>query len=280
MALFNYLGTAGPKWANDLVYWVQYIGIYFKDVFDAIVGYLKPFMAAMKLAMDSLKLFAEGTAELKKGNIDTALTAYTMGTVGLAGAAITNFAAPTVGMGIAGNIMEGSAAARNQRIAELDKKRAAGTLVPNLFGDIKNAFNSVPELANIGKAFGSVGTKADDIYGRIAKNMQGLPGLPPDLNYGGRPVQPTGPIGGNKSLDTLKEISDNTKKTSDILSLRTQTLGGGELAKLGVTSTELKGGARVNSPGLRTAPTLIEQGLRAFMNEQSRKGDVNKPFRR
>jgi len=280
-ALFNYLGTVGPQWANDLVYWVQYVGLYFKDVFDAIVGYLKPFMAAMKMAMGSLKQFATGTQALKEGNIIDAIGYYGGGIGEMIGSAVTSFVAPTIGMGIAGGVMEDSAAAREKRIAELDKKRAAGTLVPNLFGDIKNAFNSVPELANIGKAFGSVGTKADDIYSRIAKNMQAMPNLPDGLNYGNRPVQPTGAIGGgNKSLDTLKEIATNTGKTADRLSLRTQTLGGGELAKLGVTATELRGGARVNSPGLRTAPTLIEQGLRAFMNEQSRKGDVNNPYRR
>ena len=139
----------------------------------------------------------------------------------------------------------------------------------------------MPELANIGAAFGSVGTKADDIYARIQNNMKAMPSLPDGLTYGNRPVQPTGPIGGgNKSLDTLKEIATNTGKTADRLSLRTQTLGGGELAKLGVTPTELRGGARVNSPGLRTAPSLIEQGLRAFMSEQSRKGNPDMPFRR
>ena len=137
------------------------------------------------------------------------------------------------------------------------------------------------QLANIGAAFGSVGTKADDIYARIQNNMKAMPSLPDGLTYGNRPVQPTGPIGGgNKSLDTLKEIATNTGKTADRLSLRTQTLGGGELAKLGVTPTELRGGARVNSPGLRTAPSLIEQGLRAFMSEQSRKGNPDMPFRR
>lgn len=280
-ALFNYLGEQGPKWANELVYWVKYVGLYFKDVFDAIIGYLTPFMAAMKMAMGAMKSFALGTAALKRGELDIAATEYVLSTGQFIGSAVTGFVAPTIGLGLAGNVMDDTAAARNKRIAELDKQKAAGTLVPNLFGDIKNAFNSVPELANIGAAFGSVGTKANDIYARIAQNMQALPNLPPDLNYGGRPVQPTGALGGgNKSLDTLKEISDNTKKTADELKLRTQTLGGGELAKLGVTSTELKGGARVNSPGLRTAPTLIEQGLRAFINEQSRKGDVNNPFRR
>jgi tape measure domain-containing protein len=280
-ALFNYLGTVGPQWANDLVYWVQYVGTYFKDVFDAIVGYLQPFMAAMKMAMGSLKQFATASKALKEGNLVDAIGYAVGGTGEMIGSAVTSFVAPSIGLGIAGNIMDGSAGAREQRIAELDRKRAAGTLVPNLFGDIKNAFNSVPELANIGKAFGSVGTKADDIYGRIAKNMQAMPTLPDGLNYGNRPVQPTGAIGGgNKSLDTLKEIATNTGKTADRLSLRTQTLGGGELAKLGVTPTELRGGARVNSPGLRTAPSLIEQGLRAFMSEQSRRGDVNNPLRR
>lgn len=280
-ALFNYLGTVGPQWANDIVYWVQYVGTYFKDVFDAIVAYLQPFMASMKMAMLSLKMFAEGTKALKEGNIGAAIGEYAGGVGVMTASAVTGFVAPTIGLGMAGASMEGSAGARDKRIAELDKKRAAGTLVPNLFGEIKNAFNSVPELKNIGAAFGSVGTKADDIYGRIQKNMQAMPTLPDGLNYGNRPVQPTGPIGGgNKSLDTLKEIATNTGKTADRLALRTQTLGGGELAKLGVTPTELRGGARVNSPGLRTAPSLIEQGLRAFMSEQSRKGNPDMPFRR
>lgn len=280
-ALFNYLGQQGPKWANELIYWIKYVGLVFKEAFDTMKSFLTPFVQTFQVLMWSLKRFAEGTKALQEGDLTYAIGNYGLGITGIAGATVMGLAAPVAGIGQAAADAVGREGKTNAAFAELERQRAAGTLGKDFASGITNAFNSVPELANIGKAFGSVGTKANDIYGRIAQNMQALPNLPPDLNYGGRPVQPTGALGGgNKSLDTLKEISDNTKKTADELKLRTQTLGGGELAKLGVTATELKGGARINSPGLRTAPTLIEQGLRAFINEQSRKGDVNNPFRR
>lgn len=280
-ALFNYLGEQGPKWANELIYWIKYVGLVFKEIFEGIKSFLTPFIQTFKVLMESLKAFADGTAALKRGELDVAVGAYALGTAGIAASTVMGIAAPVAGLGQAAADAGKREGATNAAFADLERQRKAGTLGKDFISGITGAIGSVPELANIGKAFGSVGTKADDIYARIAQNMQAMPNLPPDLNYGGRPVQPTGPIGGgNKSLDTLKEISDNTKKTADELKLRTQTLGGGELAKLGVTATELKGGARINSPGLRTAPTLIEQGLRAFINEQSRKGDVNNPFRR
>lgn len=279
-ALFNYLGEQGPKWANELIYWVKYVGLVFKEVFEGIKSFLTPFVQTVQVLMASLKAFAEGTAALKRGELDVAIGAYALGTGGIALSTVMGLAAPVAGIGQAAADYSKRESATQAAFANLEKQRKAGTLGSDFASGITNAIGSVPAFANIGAAFNSVGTTADDIYARIAQNMQAMPNLPPDLAYGGRPVQPTGPFGGNKSLDTLKEISDNTKKTADELKLRTQTLGGGELAKLGVTSTELKGGARINSPGLRTAPTLIEQGLRAFINEQSRKGDVNNPFRR
>jgi tape measure domain-containing protein len=280
-ALFTYLKEQGPTWANELIYWVKYIGLVFKEVFEGIKSFMTPFVQTFQVLMWSLKRFAEGTKSLKEGDLTGAIGNYGLGVTGIAGATVMGLVAPVAGLGQAAADAAGRDDKTKSAFAELEKQRKAGTLGKDFVGGITSAFNSVPELKNIGEAFGSVGTKADDIYGRIAKNMQAMPTLPDGLNYGNRPVQPTGAIGGgNKSLDTLKEIATNTGKTADRLSLRTQTLGGGELAKLGVTPTELRGGARVNSPGLRTAPSLIEQGLRSFMSEQSRKGDPSRPFRR
>lgn len=280
-SLFNYLGEQGPKWANELIYWVKYVGLVFEQVFEGVKSFLTPFVQSFKVLMESLKAFSEGTAALKRGEVDAAIGAYALGTAGIAVSTVMGIASPVAGVGQAAADFANRETATNAKFADLEKQRKAGTLGKDFVNGITSAVGSVPELANIGAAFGSVGTKADDIYARIQNNMKAMPALPDGLNYGNRPVQPTGPIGGgNKSLDTLKEIATNTGKTADRLSLRTQTLGGGELAKLGVTPTELRGGARVSSPGLRTAPSLIEQGLRAFMSEQSRKGNPDMPFRR
>jgi hypothetical protein len=89
--------------------------------------------------------------------------------------------------------------------------------------------------------------------------------------------------------NTLKEIADNTGKTADRLSLRTQTLGGGELAKLGITGTELGSGGSPDVSGLisarnkladsrpaestiRSAPTQLEEAVSGVVRLNIKRG--------
>jgi tape measure domain-containing protein len=280
MALFKYLEGNAPKWINELIYWLKYAYLVGKEVFDGMMSFLTPFVQTFQVLVWSVKQFVAGAKMMKEGNIVGALGEFVAGTAGIAAGTVMGIAAPVAGVGQAAADFAQREDATKAAFANLERQRNAGTLGKDMMKGFSDAFNSVPELANIGKAFGSVGTTADSIYGRISQNMKALPELPPGLNYGKRPTQ--GEVGGmgDKSVGTLKEIASNTKKTADELSLRTQTLGGGQLAKLGVTSTELAGGARVNSPGLRTAPTLIEQGLRQFYSEESRRGTFGSPIRR
>ncbi len=102
----------------------------------------------------------------------------------------------------------------------------------------------VPDL--MGKMLADSGRYAAMING----SMQGLPGLPNNLNYGG-----FRDLGRDKESGveaTLERIERNTKSAADSLSLRRQALGGGELAALGVTPAELRGGAGRGNGGAST----------------------------
>ena len=74
-----------------------------------------------------------------------------------------------------------------------------------------------------------------------------------------RKRDPFGAINSDKDKDTkdvkkhLQKIESNTKKSADLLDLRRQTIGGGELASLGVTGAELAG------MGMRTRSELTLQ---------------------
>jgi hypothetical protein len=70
-----------------------------------------------------------------------------------------------------------------------------------------------------------------------------------------------------KSLD---RISNNTRKSADLLDLRNQTIGGGRLAGLGITGPEFAGmGMRVQSDFSRAKPisadTMVNRGIKTMI---------------
>ena len=82
----------------------------------------------------------------------------------------------------------------------------------------------------------------DDFTKRINASLGPLADIPSDLIYGGGKAG--GSAGGDTGEDPIERlllaIEKNTRQSADSLSLRAQTLGGGELAGLGVTPQELR----------------------------------------
>lgn len=73
-----------------------------------------------------------------------------------------------------------------------------------------------------------------------------------------------------KTQETLQRIESNTRRSADALDLRTQTLGGGALGKLGVTGTELAGmGMRTQTELSRAKPisadTMVNRGIKQMI---------------
>jgi tape measure domain-containing protein len=137
-------------------------------------------------------------------------------------------------------------------------------------------------------ALGAVPDLAGE-YGRAIRDMLGPQGLPPGMIYGG--AQGTaGGMGGDSIGGILGKIADNTKTTADALTLRRETLGGGQLGQMGVTAGELAvgggGGIRMGdffgggNNGLIPAGTELERSVRRIMRDEARKNGTPGIMRR
>jgi hypothetical protein len=126
-------------------------------------------------------------------------------------------------------------------------------------------------------------------YGRAIRDMLGPQGLPPGMIFGG--AQGTaGGMGGDSIGGILGKIADNTKTTADALTLRRETLGGGQLGQMGVTAGELAvgggGGIRMGdffgggNNGLIPAGTELERSVRRIMRDEARKNGTPGIMRR
>lgn len=103
---------------------------------------------------------------------------------------------------------------------------------------------------------------------RVLKNL-GPQKLPAGLNYGG-PLAEVKPQPEDSKDKRLRQIEVNTRKSADALELRTQTLGGGRLGRLGVTGTELAGmGMRTTNDLSRAKPissdSMINRGIKLMI---------------
>jgi hypothetical protein len=109
--------------------------------------------------------------------------------------------------------------------------------------------------------------------------------MPPGATGG---VQPYGPYGkiaesmNQETNDLLLRISNNTKDTADILSLRRQTIGGGRLGAIGLTGSESKlvDQASKFGPGVIPAGTDMERAMRRMIRDESRRNGVPGIMRR
>lgn len=126
-------------------------------------------------------------------------------------------------------------------------------------------------------------------YGDAIRSMLGPQGLPPGMIYGG--AQGTaGGMGGDSIGGILGKIADNTKTTADALTLRRETLGGGQLGQMGVTGAEMAvgggGGIRMGdffgggNNGLIPAGTELERSVRRIMRDEARKNGTPGIMRR
>lgn len=163
---------------------------------------------------------------------------------------------------------------------ELRQQMQEGSIIKGLFGDLTAGMKGAG-LSGVQAEFGKIGGIATDFQERIRKGISPLAPLPEGLNYGGRPDESEiKPLPHTKvDTDNLKEIAANTKKTADSLSLRTQTIGGRDIAKIGVTGAEVQS-AGVQTQGIMSAPSVLEEGLRMFYASEARKRGPSFAFRR
>jgi len=128
-------------------------------------------------------------------------------------------------------------------------------------------------------ALGAVPDLAGE-YGRAIRDMLGPQGLPPGMIFGG--AQGTaGGMGGDSIGGILGKIADNTKTTADALTLRRETLGGGQLGQMGVTAAEMAGGnggpfrfgdfMGGGNRGLIPAGTELERAVRSVIRDEARR---------
>ena len=117
-------------------------------------------------------------------------------------------------------------------------------------------------------------------YQRAIMGNLGPQGLPGGMIYGG--AQGTGGgLGGPSIADNIGRIADNTKTAADALTLRRETLGGGQLGQMGVTAAELAvgggGGIRMGdfmgggNRGLIPAGTELERAVRSVIRDEARR---------
>ena len=128
-------------------------------------------------------------------------------------------------------------------------------------------------------------------YGRAIREMLGPQGLPGGMIYGG--AQGTsGGLGGPSIADNIGRIADNTKTAADALTLRRETLGGGQLGQMGVTAAEMSGSYNTSSTlnmgdffgggnrGLIPAGTELERSIRSIIRDEARKNGTPGIMRR
>jgi tape measure domain-containing protein len=117
-------------------------------------------------------------------------------------------------------------------------------------------------------------------YGDAIRSMLGPQGLPGGMIFGG--AQGTGGgLGGPSIADNIGRIADNTKTAAEALTLRRETLGGGQLGQMGVTAAELAvgggGGIRMGdfmgggNRGLIPAGTELERAVRSVIRDEARR---------
>jgi hypothetical protein len=88
----------------------------------------------------------------------------------------------------------------------------------------------------------------------------------------------------------LGQIANNTKTTAEALTLRRETLGGGQLGQMGVTAAEMAGGNGGpfrfgdffggGNNGLIPAGTELERSVRRIMRDEARKNGTPGIMRR
>ncbi len=287
------------KVVNEVTYYFLRFKLEGEAVFTALSYAVQPFIEAFKAVAkvagslgSQLASIAGGIGKMLVGDIVGAGIDFAKGSE-LAGAIGQMFMAPmasTVNFAAAyGEQQQGLDMARTM----LQGARESGLLGKGAGAGISNFFDEAfagAGLTGVQDAFGQVGKDAATMYGRVKSALKPLPEMVPD-KFGKSPTEEAlGKQAEKEDSNTLKEIAENTGKTADRLSLRTQTLGGGELAKLGVTGTELGSGGSPNISGIisarnkmmdasrpsdstiRSAPTQLEEAITGIQRLNIRRG--------
>jgi hypothetical protein len=235
---------------------------YFGEAYDWAAGKWNELMAAFSTGVkDFGTAFLEFIQPILTG-LKQAISILTLGAVQLPGGEI-----PNVGL------MGASSGAYLPRETQ--------TLAPPKFAPTAGNFMLPSVIAN-----------ANDIaaqYQRAIMGNLGPQGLPPGMIFGG--AQGTaGGMGGDSIGGILGKIADNTKTTADALTLRRETLGGGQLGQMGVTGAEMAvgggGGIRMGdffgggNNGLIPAGTELERSVRRIMRDEARKNGTPGIMRR
>ena len=266
--LFDVLKPKIIDFANTFVFWIEWAVMKVRHTFDNLGIMFKQTISLFSEIAKSMVKFQEGDFVGAAEAAAKAQLAFGYNDVFRAMSGQT-----------AGELFANGASQVSEE-AKLQARKQNGTVIQGLFGDLTAGMKGAG-LTGVLNEFGKIEGVAGNFQKRIKEGLGPLPDLPDGLMYGGRPDESLiKPIGGaSEAESSLKEIAANTKKSNDLLKLRTQTIGGGVQARIGVTATELSN-ENVYSFGTRTAPSLIEQGLKTFYASEARKRGPAFAFRR
>lgn len=139
----------------------------------------------------------------------------------------------------------------------------------------------------MGTTWGEMGERYKKVLDRTLQ-LIGDAKLPESATGGVQGVGPYGNIAeamnkeGNLD-DLLLRIANNTKTSADALTLRKQTLGGGQIAAMGLTAAEVGAAGRVVGTfgnGLIPAGTDLERAVRRTIRDEGRRNGVPGYMRR
>jgi len=147
-------------------------------------------------------------------------------------------------------------------------------LMEGLVSVIRKVVGVVAPIAGwlLGNGFGGMASAVTDIFSTNFKSIEKLFDSPDK-----KPPKPTKPDKDKPEPPkppTLQQIADNTRRTADnTKSMQRHIMGGGDLARLGVTPVEMtkasKGGAR------RGSAKSVEQKIRDLVDELSYMHTIN-----
>jgi tape measure domain-containing protein len=166
-------------------------------------------------------------------------------------------------------------------VAALEGVTTAATTVDMISGYTMPEFTKLPEF-NVR----SLSADSERFKKMVMGSLGPMGGLPTDLIFGGGAKGQDSQAEGADPIERLlMAIEKNTKQAADGLSLRAQTLGGGQLAGLGVTPAELRmAGVSGFQPGQgdylpRIPSNTLERAQRQIAREEARrlmgKGRIN-----
>lgn len=239
----------------------------FIDAFGSMLGWLQ-----RQSVLLAAGLTAVGTA------LAFMAAAKTIAGVMTLVAAIREMVVVVRALGVAGAIAQALSTGGTSAAPAIAGAAAAAFAAPILFQSLESSLRNIkdvsgglapgdgPSTTNLGSATGGPGD-----FSKFINMMKD--GFPDFAKFGINILNESR----NRTERTLAAIEKNTRDTSDILSLRKQGIGGGQLAQAGVTATELRGfGGRGYAPGredygTRPASTELESIYRRMSRQETQR---------